>query len=591
MGWGKWLLHHYLFFRIPLVRPDRLLGRTARWIEWLGGRRFALASVLALMVGLAMLAQNWDRLAATFLDTVSLPGALAYGIALGLAKVTHELAHAYTAKAKGCRVPTMGVAFLVLWPVLYTDVNESWLLPRRRDRLAVSAAGILAELTLAAWATLAWGLLADGALRQAMFVLATVTWVSSLVMNLSPFMRFDGYFLLMDGLDMPNLHARSFAMARWWLREALFDLGEEAPEPLSPATRRWLVAFAALVWIYRLVVFLGIAALVYQIFIKVVGIGLFVVEIGWFVVLPIWSELGQWRQRGPLLLARRRGRISLILAGLGLMAALLPWQSGVSAPAILQAADHRPLYPVAPARTIEVAVAEGQRVDRGQVLFRLSSPDLDHRAAQASRRIEALEHDLAGSGFDAGLQARTQSLTEELRAATAERRAARTEAERLTIAAPLSGTVADLMPDLAPGQWLSPKDRLASILGDGPAEITAYVAEDAVDRVEVGAPARFVPAAPGRPATAATVTAIERTALRRLDAASLSSVAGGPIAVRPGDRSLTPERALYRVRLTTLLPAPTQELTGTVHIDTAAASPLAGIWRSAVAALVKEAGM
>ena len=101
-------------------------------------------------------------------------------------------------------------------------------------------AGISVELALAGLATLAWGLLDDGPLRQAALYLATTGWVLSLALNASPFMRFDGYFLLSDALDFPNLHARAFALARWDLRERLFAFGEEPPEVFAPARQRAL---------------------------------------------------------------------------------------------------------------------------------------------------------------------------------------------------------------------------------------------------------------------------------------------------------------------------------------------------------------
>src|SRR3569833_2826403 len=119
------------------------------------------------------------------------------------------------AKRYGCRVPTMGVAFLVLFPVAYTDVNDEWRLRERRQRLAVGADGMLTELAVAAWATLARVMLPEGELRNTTFVLATFTWISSIAIITSPFMRFDCFFLLSDWLDFPNLHQRAFALGRW----------------------------------------------------------------------------------------------------------------------------------------------------------------------------------------------------------------------------------------------------------------------------------------------------------------------------------------------------------------------------------------
>src|SRR5688500_3708598 len=156
---------------------------------------------------------------------------------MSFAKVLHELGHAYTAHRHGCRVPAMGAAFLVLWPVLYTDTNEAWKVASRNARLQIGAAGMAAELALAACATLLWSFLPDGPLRSGVFLLSTSTWIITLAVNLSPFMRFDGYFLLSHLLNTPNLHERAFAFGRWHLREWLFGLGAPEPEAVGRGRR------------------------------------------------------------------------------------------------------------------------------------------------------------------------------------------------------------------------------------------------------------------------------------------------------------------------------------------------------------------
>jgi putative peptide zinc metalloprotease protein len=258
-------------------------------------RTFLLLTLAALVLGLAQVVRRWDMFAATLVDTFNWDGLAAYGAALFAVKLLHELGHAFTAKRYGCRVPTMGLAFLVMWPVAYTDTNETWRLTDRLQRLHVACAGIITELMVAAWATLGWVLLPDGAMRSAAFVLATTSWVATLAINASPFMRFDGYFILSDALDLPNLHERSFALARWKLREWLFGLGEDAPEQFGARRQFWLIVFAWATWCYRLVLFVGIAVLVYHFSVKLIGIMLFIVEMLWFVLRPIQRELSAWR--------------------------------------------------------------------------------------------------------------------------------------------------------------------------------------------------------------------------------------------------------------------------------------------------------
>lgn len=590
-SWLTWLLHHYLFFRLPLVRPDRWLSAAQPLVAWAGSRTFRWATVMALAAGLFLVSRQWESFTTTFVDHFSITGLAAFAVALGFAKIIHELGHAFTAKTFGCRVPTMGVAFLVLWPMLYTDVNDAWRLTDRRRRLLVGGAGILSELTLAAWATLVWGLSPDGSTVKAMaFTLAATTWISSLAINLSPFMRFDGYFLAMDALDQPNLHPRSFALARWHLREVLFDLGEAAPEHLPRGQTAAMIAFAWAVWIYRLLLFLGIAVLVYHFFIKVVGIVLFVVEIGWFVVKPIAGEIAQWRQRAGRIVATRRSRLSLLAVLILAALAVIPWSGRVAAPAVLKAQKHAVLYAPGPARLVSIDVADGQNVDAGAVLARLENPDTLHRLTQAERRIGVLKYELSSISFDESFRNRTQTIAEELEAAIAERSAMADELARLTLTAPFAGAVTDLSPFVHPGQWVNPKEPILGVR-QGVA-IDAFVAEEDLPRLTPGAEALFIPEG-GSARVAATVAAIDRAALKALTEPSLAVPYGGTIPARFDQHNLVPDTAIYRVRLhleaeTVPFAAP---LRGQVHMDGERRSLLGGALRAMVAVLIREWGM
>ena len=146
----RWLLHHYLFVRLPLWQPDAWLARWLPALRCLGSAGFARLSLAALLAGLWGVAQQHERLAAQWLDLLSWQGLALYGVTLVAVKFAHELGHAFSAKAHGLRVPTMGVALMVLWPVAYTDTTEAWRLADARARRRIAAAGGRTELTLAA---------------------------------------------------------------------------------------------------------------------------------------------------------------------------------------------------------------------------------------------------------------------------------------------------------------------------------------------------------------------------------------------------------------------------------------------------------
>jgi len=247
-------VQRYLFIRIPLVRPDRFLGRTLSFVAWLGSSPALIGFLALACFGGLLISRQWDSFVSSFPFFFSLEGVIALSIGITITKTAHELAHAYTAKAHGCRVPTIGVMLLVLLPLLYTDATESWRL-NRRARLRVGIAGVASELAVASLALALWPFLPDGPLRSVLFTLATATWLFSLLINLNPLLRFDGYYVLSDWLNQPNLHPRSAALAGWWLRERLFAHGMAPPEP----PRGWIIAFGIAAYLYRLVVFTGIA--------------------------------------------------------------------------------------------------------------------------------------------------------------------------------------------------------------------------------------------------------------------------------------------------------------------------------------------
>ncbi|MCK5715447.1 MAG: hypothetical protein KAH64_05760, partial [Nitrosomonadaceae bacterium] len=296
-GFINWMLHHYLFFRIPLFHPQVWLASLIPWLGWIFTRTTAIAVIFLTLVGIFLAARQWETFSNTFVDQLTWSGLLGYSVALVFAKALHEMGHAVTATRYGVRVAHMGVALLVMFPMLYTDTSESWKLSNPRQRLAIASAGIITELALAGLATFAWSLSPDGAIKSALFFLATTSWLLTLLVNVSPFLRFDGYFILMDAIDFPNLHQRSGEFTRIWLRRVLLGFNDDWPEDIQGNGRTFLIVFAIMTWLYRLVVFLGLALLVYYFFFKVLGIILMVVELIWFIWRPIWSELSVWRER------------------------------------------------------------------------------------------------------------------------------------------------------------------------------------------------------------------------------------------------------------------------------------------------------
>lgn len=593
--WASWLLKNYLFLRVPLVRPDRWLGRMYPRIAWVYTGGFRAAVVALAVLAIYLVARQWDEFIRTFNYLFSIEGAFYFALALSAMKVVHELGHAFTAKRYGCRVPRMGVAMLVMWPVLYTDVTESWKLPSRRQRLAIGVAGVTAEMICAVFATLAWSFLSDGPLRSAAYIIATSSWVSTVLINLSPFMRFDGYFVLSDWLEMPNLHARAFAVARWWLREKLLGLGEPPPEDFPPGRRRFLIAFSIATWAYRVLIFAGIALIVYHFAIKAVGIAMGVAEVGYFLVRPVWMEArALWRLRGRLHVGPRLLTTLAVLAVIVLLLAV-PWRTAVEAPALFKSADIETIFaPDEGARVVSIAARNRAAVVKNAPLIRLASPDLAYQLRQARSETALIEWQLSMEGMSRDLLARSRVAAREYDAASSRYRSLADETAKLDVVAPIAGRVTDIADDLRPGLWVAPHERLMDVIDPDHASIEAAVSEADLARIAVGARATFYPERGWRDPFQVHVVRIERANIRVLAEPYLASRFGGAVAVRETRQNeWVPENSIYRVMLAPDEPmsAPNRVLRGHVVIAGAAQSIAVRTWRRILAVAVRESGL
>ena len=606
----KFFLHHYLFFRIPLVAPDAFLRRTLPFVERVFmTRAFVTATLIAALLALYLTGRQWDAFTHTFQHFFTWEGAVLAGLTIACTKVIHELGHAYAAEHFGCRIPHMGIAFMVMMPLLYTDTSAAWRLKRRTERMAVCAAGVTAELALGAWAALAWSFLPDGGLRSAAFMLATTTWIMTLGINLSPFMRFDGYYLLSDWLGVANLHQRSFALAKWRMREFLFGFGDKKPETFEPWKERVLTLYAWGTWLYRFFLFCGIALLVYHAFFKLLGIFLFCVEVSVFVMLPILKEIKEWIVR--ILQGKSAPRGWLTLVPLAFLAAVLfiPWSARISAPALLKPAAVTVLYAPAPAQVEAISAEKGRSVKAGDVLYTLSSPTLEQELRRRESERDALVWRAEYLRMSREGAADVPAAMKELGALERRIEETRARIRELTVTSPVDGRLVECAHPLARGEWVPEGEVLAMVAAGGSdgkglkAEAAGFVSEQDLQRLRAGAQARFIPEDALRASIPARVELVDRTAARHLGAApELASTYGGALAAVPAPaavaRSLgvdqgqvqAPKDAVYRVVASAELPAgePVQVLRGTLVIEGERESLAGRFARFAFAVLLRE---
>ncbi len=590
-GAATWLVHNYLFLRLRLVNPDRFLRGLLPFVNWMFSRFYLGLLGIGALFAVFLVSREWDVYTHSLVEMFTLDGLLWMGVALSATKVLHELGHGLAARHFGCRVPSMGVAFLVLWPVLWTDTTEAWRLVRRQDRLAIDAAGMLAEITVAVLATVAWAVLPDGPLRVAAFTLSSSTWLLTLLVNTSPLMRFDGYYLLSDMLDIPNLQDRAFRLTRWRLREWLFRPGVPPPERFTRAMGVTLTVYAFSTWVYRFFLFVGIAFLVYHFAFKALGIILMGIELWYFVSRPILAEVVTLSRIGWTTPLNRHGVVTLLALAAIVGLLVVPWRGRVDAPGILRAGRQATLYTTEPGRLLTLS-ANGARVEGGATMFTLQSAEIDHAIRAATAQLAGAQADLASRSFDAERRRAQQTAMATASEAAASLSHAEARAADLAVRAPFAGVLTDVPAGLRRGDDIKRLEPLGVLVDPDAAVVEAYVGEADLDRVQKGARAAFLREDGLR--MELQVREIDRVSTRMLEAVELASPNGGAVpARRDGHGGMVPEHAVYRVQLGLVgaRVTVTRRLAGHVVIEGPAESLVRATYRRTVAILWRESAL
>lgn len=592
-SWLRWLLHNYLFVRIPLFNPRPLLEWLAGKTGWIFSWKTGVLALALLVVDVALIIEHWSDVQHQIDYSFSLEGLVLLGLAGFLSKAVHEIGHATVAHRMGVRVPAMGVSVVVLYPMLYTDTSDSWRLKSKRKRMAIVAAGMISEFSLSLVAIFAWSVFPEGPFRHALFFLAFVSFVVALGINALPFMRFDGYFLISDALDLPNMHERAAALALRWIRRGLWRLHSPDPEPqMSPKMRGFLVCFAVVTWLYRLAVYLVIALLVFHFFFKVLGVFLMAVELGWFVFRPIYQEFSylklhrkevrpQW-QRLFLLLT-----LTLVVGWLWLV------NTSVASPAIARSRIELSIYTPTAGYLLNIQVREGQRLETGDDLGLLVSPESALHMGIAQIRREALHFQLQATAVDNDALESREAIRQRISSTQAAERLFLSEQDLMRLRAPTSGVVRDVLPSAVAGRWVQAREPLLRITSPADTVVYAYVEESSIHQIRLGASVVFYPDDVGLQPIRGKVAEVDNNGIRSLPSAMLASVFNGPIpAVRGPRGELTANEARYRVLIEPDVPTSIPRvLRGSVHIEGNVLWAITALPARVISAVMREFGM
>ena len=488
----------------------------------------------------------------------------------------------------------MGVGFLIMVPVLYTDTTDSWKLTSRKQRAAIAAAGTVVELGVAMIATFLWHLCPEGVLKSVLFVLGTTSWITGLFINLNPLLRFDGYYVLSDWLGVPNLQSRAFAFGQWKLREWLFAWEDAPPEALPRPRQRILIGYAWAIWVYRAVMFLGIAILVYHFFFKVLGIFLFVVEIGWFLAWPIYQEMQMWWKRGDDVMQSWRGRAVGVVVVVFFLAGLIPLDRMVAIPAVLEAQERATIFTSVPGKIVAIKVEEGEEVKEGDLLVLLESPKLEHDIHRLEERLAALEMRVQREAAFQEDRDDHQVIWQTLQGVRKELEGLVTIQGQLTIRAPFDGLVTAMASSLHEGRWVNSDLPLAYVINPQRLVVQAYATEEQQVRLSAGNVGWFYADDPARQPRYGRIQDLRHVDESQFTLNYLASLYSGPVPVRQDDQGkLKPESSIYRVTLEVEDAGEvwTQAVRGLVHVEGESRSIVQQLWEHIAAIFIRESGM
>src|SRR3954462_1447371 len=384
--WKKvWqFLANILYIKIPIIDPEKMLTGMYPYFRWLFTSWFIAFSVGMMLAALTLVASQYQTFSARLPDFQSFFNwrtIFYFWISLAIIKIIHEFGHGLTAKHFGGEVHEMGMLFLVLTPALYCDVTDSWLLPSKWKRIWISAAGIYVECFLASLATFVWWNTEEGLLNSLSLATMFICSVNTILFNANPLLRYDGYYVMADWLEIPNLRIKSTQFFTYLFQEKV--LGLEIPvQSYMPRSRRFLfVTYAVASYLYRWVVTFSILFFLYK-FLQPYKLGSIsaMMAIGSLVPLvgmPFYQMFKFIRTPGRMRKVKKARAAIFALAAIAILAGvlLIPTPLRVQGTLVLTAAKPEEVYAEVPGRLVELKVRDGEWVKKGSELAILPNPE------------------------------------------------------------------------------------------------------------------------------------------------------------------------------------------------------------------------
>jgi len=407
-------------------------------------------------------------------------------------------------------------------------------------------------------------------------------------------MKFDGYFLISDWIEIPNLQTRSILFFRWWFRHLLYGFTDPPPEYPDIRDRRFMILYAFSSWVYRFFIMISIALAIYFFFFKALGLLLISIQLLMFPIIPFISEIKLcWKMKQNIKWFPNFF-LTLIAVAAILSVFLVPWRTTITVPSLMMAEREHVIYSPVNAKIKTIFIHNGQSVKESQALFQLDSPDLVHHIQQTQRRIRQIEQQMAANQVhDKRIELNT-IMIEEYHTLQADLMAYLEEQNKLTIKAPFDGWIRDFPDYLHAGDWIIRKEVLGLLVKSNQPRILAFIPERQLPQISLGQQVYFYPHGFQFRGINGHTSQINDSAVHAVRYPEIASVFGGDLPVqRDIGGNLVPVGSHYRIEIEpTGKPLPVEKIvTGNAEITTHPASLISRFWTYALGVLIRESGL
>ena len=311
-----------LALRFALLDPDAFLSKYMRYVAPFFTRLAGIIALCVIIVAALQMVRNWDQLSSYAVENALSPYNLfLMWLVYPVIKLVHELGHGFAVKRWGGEVHELGIMLLVLMPVPYVDASAASSFRSKYKRMLVGAAGIVVELLLAAVALLIWLNIQHGLVSDLLFNVMLIGGVSTILFNGNPLLKFDGYFVLSDAIEIPGLGVRANKYYGYLVQRYIFNVQSIESPTIARGESIWFVVYAAAAFVYRLFLMVAIALFVAKQYFFI-GIGLAIWALFMQAVMPVYK----WLRHlfcSPVLMQRRERAIAVTSVFLVCMAVVI----------------------------------------------------------------------------------------------------------------------------------------------------------------------------------------------------------------------------------------------------------------------------